>query len=220
MVEYYADDGYSGTNFNRPEFKRMMGDIEMGKINLVLTKDLSRLGRNHILTGQYTDIIFPQYDVRYIAVGDGVDTLYDDNDIAPFKNVLNEMYARDISKKQRASMANRRANGLFTGNLPPYGYLIDPEKKHRFIVDETAAKVVRHIFDLALQGYGGRAIGPLLRTKRCCVPPITTLRSVLNAERFRQKNISGMSRPSAKCCTIPPTPELWSATNDRPCPSN
>lgn len=120
VVEYYADDGYSGTNFNRPDFKRMMGDIEMGKINLVLTKDLSRLGRNHILTGQYTDIIFPQYDVRYIAVGDGVDTLYDDNDIAPFKNVLNEMYARDISKKQRASMANRRANGLFTGNMPPY----------------------------------------------------------------------------------------------------
>ena len=143
VVEYDADDGYSGTNFNRPEFKRMMGDIEMGKINLVLTKDLSRLGRNHILTGQYTDIIFPQYDVRYIAVGDGVDTLYDDNDIAPFKNVLNEMYARDISKKQRASMANRRASGLFTGNLPPYGYLIDPEKKHRFIVDETAARSAR-----------------------------------------------------------------------------
>lgn len=148
----------------------MMGDIEMGKINLVLTKDLSRLGRNHILTGQYTDIIFPQYDVRYIAVGDGVDTLYDDNDIAPFKNVLNEMYARDISKKQRASMANRRANGLFTGNLPPYGYLIDPEKKHRFIVDETAAKVVRHIFDLALQGYGGRAIGTMLQHEKVLRP--------------------------------------------------
>ena len=170
VVEYYADDGYSGTNFNRPEFKRMMGDIEMGKINLVLTKDLSRLGRNHILTGQYTDIIFPQYDVRYIAVGDGVDTLYDDNDIAPFKNVLNEMYARDISKKQRASMANRRANGLFTGNLPPYGYLIDPEKKHHFIVDEAAAKVVRHIFDLALQGYGGRAIGTMLQHEKVLRP--------------------------------------------------
>ena len=148
----------------------MMGDIEMGKINLVLTKDLSRLGRNHILTGQYTDIIFPQYDVRYIAVGDGVDTLYDDNDIAPFKNVLNEMYARDISKKQRASMANRRANGLFTGNLPPYGYLIDPEKKQHFIVDEAAAKVVRHIFDLALQGYGGRAIGTMLQHEKVLRP--------------------------------------------------
>lgn len=170
IVEYYADDGWSGTNFNRPDFKRMMGDIEMGKINLVLTKDLSRLGRNHILTGQYTDIIFPQYDVRYIAVGDGVDTLYDDNDIAPFKNVLNEMYARDISKKQRASMANRRANGMFTGNRAPYGYLIDPNKKHCLIIDEPAATVVRHIFDLALQGLGGRAIGTILQHEKVLRP--------------------------------------------------
>ena len=144
VVEYYADDGYSGTNFNRPEFKRMMGDIEMGKINLVLTKDLSRLGRNHILTGQYTDIIFPQYDVRYIAVG--------------------------ANGFPGGTIANRRANGLFTGNLPPYGYLIDPEKKHRFIVDETAAKVVRHIFDLALQGYGGRAIGTMLQHEKVLRP--------------------------------------------------
>lgn len=109
VVEYYADDGYSGTNFNRPEFKRMMGDIEMGKINLVLTKDLSRLGRNHILTGQYTDIIFPQYDVRYIAVGDGVDTLYDDNDIAPFKNVLNEI-------KETNHHVAYRVTPIFEGN--------------------------------------------------------------------------------------------------------
>ena len=129
---------------------------------------------------------------------DGVDTLYGDNDIAPFKNVLNEMYARDISKKQRASMANRRANGLFTGNLPPYGYLIDPEKKHRFIVDETAAKVVRHIFDLALQGYGGRAIGTMLQHEKVLRPSYHYAEIGLKCERFRQKNISGMSRPSAK----------------------
>ena len=170
IVEYYSDDGYTGTNFNRPDFQRMMADIEMGKINLVLTKDLSRLGRNHILTGQYTDIIFPQYDVRYIAVGDGVDTLYDDNDIAPFKNILNEMYARDISRKQKASMANRRANGLFTGNAPPFGYKLDPDVKHHLIIDEPAAKVVRHIFDLALQGLGGRAIGTILKDEKVLRP--------------------------------------------------
>ncbi len=170
VVEYYSDDGYTGTNYNRPDFQRMMADIEMGKINMVLTKDLSRLGRNHILTGQYTDIIFPQYNVRYIAVGDGVDTLYDDNDIAPFKNILNEMYARDISRKQKASMANRRANGLFTGNAPPYGYKLDPDVKHHLLVDEPAAKVVRHIFDLALQGLGGRAIGTVLKEEKVLRP--------------------------------------------------
>lgn len=170
VVAYYADDGFTGTNFNRPDFQRMMGDIEMGKINMVLTKDLSRLGRNHILTGQYTDIIFPQYDVRYIAVNDGVDTLNDDNDIAPFKNVLNEMYARDISKKQRSSMANRRANGLFTGNTPPFGYMLDPDKKHHLIIDEPSAKVVKHIFDLALQGLGGRAIGTILQQEKILRP--------------------------------------------------
>ena len=168
--DYYTDDGYSGTNYNRPDFQRMMADIEMGKINMVLTKDLSRLGRNHILTGQYTDILFPQYNVRYIAVGDGVDTLHDDNDIAPFKNILNEMYARDISRKQKASMANRRANGQFTGNAPPYGYKLDPDRKHHLLVDEPAAKVVRRIFDLALQGYGGRAIGTILKNEQVLRP--------------------------------------------------
>ena len=116
-----------------------------------------------------------------------MDTLYGDNDIAPFKNVLNEMYARDISKKLRASMANRRANGLFTGNFPPYGYLIDPEKKHRFIVDETAAKVVRHIFNLTLQSYGAERLEQCCSTKRCCVPPITMLRSVLNVNASGRK---------------------------------
>lgn len=170
VAEYYADDGYTGTNFNRPDFQRMMADIEMGKINMVLTKDLSRLGRNHILTGQYTDIIFPQYGVRYIAVNDGVDTLNDDNDIAPFKNVLNEMYARDISKKQKSSMANRRANGLFTGSAPPYGYRLDPDQKHHLLIDEPAAQVVRHIFDLALQGLGGRAIGTILKKEQVLRP--------------------------------------------------
>ena len=161
--EIYADDGYTGTNFERPDFKRMLDDIYNGKINMVITKDLSRLGRNHILTGQYTEIIFARYGVRYIAIGDSVDTLYEDNDIAPFKNILNEMYARDISKKQKASAANRAKNGLFCGTCPPYGYIIDPDMKHHLIIDDKTSKVVLHIFDLALTGLGARAIATQLQ---------------------------------------------------------
>lgn len=150
----------------------MISDIQAGKINMVITKDLSRLGRNHILTGQYTDIIFPSYNVRYIAISDGVDTYVGESDIAPFKNILNEMYARDISKKQKASATNRQKNGLFCGNTPPYGYLINPEKKHHLVIDEEAAVVVRHIFDLALTGLGARAIATQLQREKICRPSV------------------------------------------------
>ena len=170
--EYYCDDGYTGTNFDRPDFKRMLSDIEAGRINMVITKDLSRLGRNHILTGQYTDIIFARYGVRYIAISDDVDTFYGENDIAPFKNILNEMYARDISKKQKASASNRQKNGLFCGNTPPYGYLKDPEQLHHLIIDEKVAWVVRHMFDLALQGFGARAIATQLQREQIPRPCI------------------------------------------------
>lgn len=168
VFEFYVDDGWSGVSFDRPSLQRMFADIEQGKINCVITKDLSRLGRNHILTGQCTDIMFPRFGVRYIAVNDQVDTLRGDNEIMPFKNILNEMYARDLSKKQKSSMENRRINGLFTGNIPPYGYMKDPDKTNHLIVDETAAEVMRRIFSLALDGLGGKAIATTLR--RDCVP--------------------------------------------------
>ena len=103
VADTYIDDGYTGTNFERPNFQRMINDIKLNKLNMVITKDLSRLGRNYVLTGQYTDIFFPDNDVRYIAVNDSYDTAKEDNDIAPFKNILNEMYAKDISKKIRSS---------------------------------------------------------------------------------------------------------------------
>lgn len=99
IYDYYIDDGYSGLNFNRPAFQRMIKDIEAGFVNLVITKDLSRLGRDYIMTGYYNEIFFPNHNVRYISINDNVDTLYDNNDIAPFKNILNDMYAKDISRK-------------------------------------------------------------------------------------------------------------------------
>lgn len=151
---YYIDDGYSGTTFNRPEFLRMLSDIEDRKINMVITKDLSRLGRDYIQTGYYLEVFFPQKDVRYIALNDNIDTLRNDNDIAPFKNILNEMYAKDISKKVRAAFKAKAENGEFIGSFAPYGYKKDPHDKNRLIVDEPAAEVVRRAFGMAADGCG------------------------------------------------------------------
>ena len=107
IYEVYTDDGYSGLNFNRPAFQRMLEDIDRGKVNMVITKDLSRLGRDYIQTGYYTDIYFSQKKVRYIAVNDGIDTSREDNDIAPFKNILNDMYAKDLSRKVKSAKRQR-----------------------------------------------------------------------------------------------------------------
>ena len=117
VIDEYIDDGWSGTNFDRPDFQRMIDDIEDGKINCVVTKDLSRLGRNYILTGQYTEIYFPSKGVRYIAVNDNVDTINGENELAPFLNILNEMHARQTSKKVKAAMRTRFANGAHYGPM-------------------------------------------------------------------------------------------------------
>jgi DNA invertase Pin-like site-specific DNA recombinase len=158
LFDYYVDDGYSGTNYNRPDFQRMIEDIEAGKINLVVVKDLSRLGRNYLLTGQYTDIYFPDRGVRFIAVNDGIDTKNADNDIAPFKNILNEMYAKDISKKIRSVMRAKQEKGEYIGNHAPYGYSKDPANKNHLIIEESGAKVVRRIYDLCAAGNGSPTI--------------------------------------------------------------
>jgi len=129
VIDEYIDDGWSGTNFDRPDFQRMIDDIEDGKINCVVTKDLSRLGRNYILTGQYTEIYFPSKGVRYIAVNDNVDTINGENELAPFLNILNEMHARQTSKKVKAAMRTRFANGAHYGAYAPLGYVKDPDKK-------------------------------------------------------------------------------------------
>jgi len=150
----YVDDGVSGTTFEREGFKRMLEDIEQGKINMVVTKDLSRLGRDYLKTGYYTDVYFPDNDVRYIALNDGIDTLKKDNDIAPFKNILNEMYARDISKKIKSAYKVKTERGDYHGAFAPFGYAKDPEDGRKLIIDEESAATVRLMFQLASQGYG------------------------------------------------------------------
>lgn len=148
----YVDEGFSGTNFERPAFKKMLRDMEKGKINLILTKDLSRLGRDYISAGQFTEIIFPSKGIRYIAVTDGYDSEESPNDFIPFKNIVNEMYARDISRKIRSAFEARMKAGDFIGPFAPFGYRRSPENRHKLIVDEKTAEIVRRIFFESARG--------------------------------------------------------------------
>lgn len=155
VVDIYIDDGYSGTNFNRPGFIRMKNDIESGKVNLVITKDLSRLGREYIETGFYVEKYFPQKNVRYIAVNDGVDTFdqnNSNNDVTPFKAVLNDMYAKDISKKVKTALLTKAINGDNIKSFMPYGYKKDLEHKGKIIIDTEVADIVYLIFNMYKSG--------------------------------------------------------------------
>ena len=175
QYEYYVDDGYTGRNFNRPSFQRMIADIEAGKIGCVITKDLSRLGRNYIEAGSYIEIFFPKHNVRYIAVTDGVDSLTrQEMDITPFKNILNDMYSRDISKKVLAGRMTRSRQGKFCGGQPPLGLMRDPEEKGHLILDPETAPVIRKIYDLALDGWGCMRIAKQLMEDKI---PITRVKS-------------------------------------------
>lgn len=175
IVDEYVDDGYTGTNFNRPAFQRMIKDIEKGKINTVITKDLSRLGRDYIDTGRYVQRYFPENRVRYIALLDGIDTLEDAgmNDIAPFKSVINDMYVKDISKKITSALKERKTAGNFLAVTAPYGYKKNPENRYQLVINEEEAKVVRYIFRLYLQGNGLTKIAKILTEKEIPVPGIS-----------------------------------------------
>lgn len=154
---YYVDDGWSGTNFDRPDFQRMISDIESGEIDCVITKDLSRLGRDYIMSGYYTEIYFPENKIRYIAINDGFDTINgysSSNDIAPFKNLLNDLYAKDISKKVRSAKHAKALNGEHGATYAPIGYMKDPDRKNHIIIDDETAWIVRKAFDLYLGGMG------------------------------------------------------------------
>lgn len=170
IVGAYVDDGYTGTNFDRPNWKRMIEDIEKGKINMVITKDLSRLGRNYVITGQYTDFYFPEHGVRYIAITDGYDSHHEDNDIAPFKNILNEMYAKDISKKVRSARKVAAKQGKFMGSKPPYGYLRSATDRHRLVIDDNVAYIIRRIFAMFADGDSARNIGSILNREKVDTP--------------------------------------------------
>ena len=170
VVDEYIDDGWSGTNFDRPSFQRMIDDIEDGKINCVVTKDLSRLGRNYILTGQYTEIYFPSKGVRYIAINDNVDTLNGESELAPFLNILNEMHARQTSKKVKAAMRTRFANGAHYGAYAPLGYIKDPDKTGHLLVDTETRWIIEKIFDLAVHGRGAASITRILIAEKVPTP--------------------------------------------------
>lgn len=172
IVKEYVDDGYTGTNFDRPGFKQMIEDIEAGIIDTVITKDLSRLGRERLGVGHYTEIYFPEHNVRYIALLDNIDTYFDAgmNDMAPFKGVINDMYVRDISKKIRSSLIERKKAGNFLGVTAPYGYQKDPNNKFHLIINEKEAEVVKRVFRLYLEGNGLTRIAQILTKDEIPVP--------------------------------------------------
>ena len=189
-VDIYIDDGYTGTNFERPDFKRMLNDIKKGKINMVITKDLSRLGRDHIMTGYYVETYFPENDVRYIAVNDDIDTFYETSgsDMMPFKLSMNDMYAKDISKKVRSNLLQMKKDGKFCGSSAPYGYMRDPNNKHQLIPDPETAPVVKRIFDLYIAGSGSSQIAEVL-TREELPTPIMYKYSGLKLNKFNHPEI-------------------------------
>ena len=170
IVDEYVDDGWSGTNFERPGFQRMITDIEGGKVNCVVTKDLSRLGRNYILTGQYTELYFPGRGVRYIAINDGVDSAKGESEIAPFKNIINEWVARDTSRKVKAAMQTKFAAGAHYGAYAPLGYRKNPEAKGKLLIDGDTRWIVEKIFNLAFYGMGAAKITKTLIGEKVPTP--------------------------------------------------
>ena len=170
IVQVYQDDGFTGLNMDRPGLKKLLADAEKGLINLVITKDLSRLGRNYIETGRLMEYEFPRMGVRYIALNDNIDTMLESNEIAPFKNILNEFYSRDISKKIHSSYLVSAQRGTFTGTVPPYGYVKDPNQHGHLLIDPETAPNVRYIFQLAMEGHGPNHIRRRLEERKVLCP--------------------------------------------------
>ena len=172
VYDTYIDDGWSGTNFDRPSFQRLIADIEAKRVNMVITKDLSRLGRDYIMTGHYMERYFPEHRVRYISLLDGIDTGVDStaNDITPFRAILNDMYAKDISKKIKSVKRDKQRKGQFIGGKPVYGYKMHPTEKNKIVIDKEVAPVVRRIFALALSGMSCRQIAAFLNQEGVPTP--------------------------------------------------
>lgn len=173
LVDEFCDDGYTGTNFDRPEFQKMMEAVKAGKINCIIVKDLSRFGRDYIDAGKYIEKIFPQLGVRFIAINDHYDSLNHstgDSLVVPVKNFLNDSYSRDISIKVRSSFESRRQDGEFIANYTAYGYLRDPDNKNRLIVDEAAGEVVREIFRWKVEGMSPMTISQKLNARGVLAP--------------------------------------------------
>lgn len=215
--KFYCDDGCSGTNFDRPSFKKMLSDIDEGKINLVIVKDLSRFGRNYVEAGMYVQR-FTDSNIRFIAADDNYDSLVNSDDLLfPIKNVVNEVYARDVSKKTKAAKKAKARDGQFIGSKAPFGYKIDPNDRHHLIVDEPAAQVVKRIFRLASEGVGYNKMAKIFREEKVLTPiayfnlnnpdyfksdywrkefdwHVTSIRAILNNEVYLGKLVYGKQR--------------------------
>lgn len=230
MVEIYIDQGYTGTNFNRPDFQRMIKDINLGKINMVVTKDLSRLGRDYIETGEYVEKWFPENNVRYVSVTDGIDTFEasnGNNDIAPFKSILNDMYSKDLSKKIKTALHTMQKHGKWVGGRTAMGYLKDPNDKNHLVICEDEAEIIRKIFEMAKQGYELYEIKNYLINNR--IPTVSQMRygkltfweckaikNILRNEVYIGTTIQNKrSRISYKNRKLRPNPvELWNIVED------
>ena len=183
-IEYYIDDGYSGTNFNRPDFQRMMSDVDEGKVKTIIVKDMSRLGRDYLKVGYLTEFTFAEKDIHFIAINDNVDSENgSDNELIPFKNVFNEWLARDTSKKIRAVIRNKGESGKPLTNTPPLGYMKDPDDKNKWLIDERCAPTIREIFRLCVNGYNALAIAKILTEKGYDTPKAFYLKQGRNMYR-------------------------------------
>ncbi|HBC30281.1 MAG TPA: recombinase [Clostridiales bacterium] len=170
-LKFLYDDGATGTNFNRPAFQEVMALIESGEVATLIVKDMSRLGREYLEVGRLTEIVFPSYGVRFIAMNDGVDSLYGDNEFTPFKNIINEWYAKDCSKKGKASARIKAESGARVASRPPFGYQKDPaDPKRKIIPDEETAPIIQHIFSLCMSGKGPSQIAKQLKEERIPIP--------------------------------------------------
>ena len=181
-LRWYTDDGYSGANFQRPGFQSMLADIEAGKVGTVIVKDMSRLGRNYLQVGMYTEMIFPQKGVRFIAINDGVDSAQGENDFAPLRNIFNEWLVRDTSKKIKAVKRSKGMSGKPITSKPVYGYLMDEDEN--FIIDEEAAPVVRQIYSLCLAGNGPTKIARMLTEQQIPTPGTLEYRRTGSTRRY------------------------------------
>ena len=179
LVDYYIDDGYSGTTFDRPQYKRMLKDIVEGKVDTIIVKDLSRFGRNHIESDNYIENILPGYNVRFISIIDEIDSFKNPKSVSsieiPLKNLMNDEYARDISEKVKSTLRIKQLNGEFIGVTAPYGYLKNSKDKHKFIIDKEASYVVKKIFNMILLGNSRKEIAEHLNSKNILTPSLYKL---------------------------------------------
>ncbi|MBC6308755.1 recombinase family protein [Listeria sp. FSL L7-1582] len=169
-TKFYIDDGISGTTFKRKGFQAMLTDIEAGLVGTVIVKDMSRFGRDYLQVGLYTDIMFPEHSIHFIAINDGVDSEKGENELTPIRNLFNEFYSRDTSKKIRAVFKAKGMSGIPLATIPPYGYVKDPENPNKWLVDEIAGNIVKRMFQLCIDGYGPSQIARILREDRVLTP--------------------------------------------------